>query len=93
MASDHEKRRREGARSSGWGGMLLGLGLLWLLIGVVLPWGQELPGVRPIMAAIKSADIDAGTYWYSQSETTAVAQNYVRNALDHLGGPGPFRKK
>ncbi len=48
---------------------------------VILPWGQTLPHIRPIMDKIAEANIDAGTYWYTQSEETARAQMYVRNTI------------
>ncbi|MFU8818351.1 MAG: hypothetical protein ACNA74_01355 [Desulfurivibrio sp.] len=69
------------ARRGGWSRLLLGLGLFWLLTWVVLPWGQGLPVLQPVMAAIGEADVDTSTYWYSQSEKTAGAENYIRNTL------------
>jgi hypothetical protein len=77
----------------GWSGLLAGLALLWLLIAVILPWGQTLPGLRPVMIAISASDVDASTYWYSQSEKTAVAQNYIRSALRHQKAPAAVREK
>jgi len=68
----------------GWGGMLLGAGLLGLLIFVVLPWLGRLPGIRPVMAVIETADIDANVYFYTGSEETAVAEIHVRQALTDL---------
>jgi hypothetical protein len=62
-------------------GMAIGLGLLWAAIYIVLPWGQTLPYIQPIMQAIEESDIDAGAYWYTQSEETALAQMYVRHAI------------
>jgi len=67
--------------ASGWIGLVAGLGLLWVTTYVILPWGQGLPYVRPIMEAITAADVDAGTYWYTQSEETALAQSYVESAI------------
>lgn len=70
-----------GKRLLSWLGLVLGLGLIWIMAYVILPWGQTLPHIRPIMVTIEQADIDAGSYWYTQSEETARAQMYVRNAI------------
>lgn len=64
-----------------WLGLAAGVGLLWVVTYVVLPWGQTLPYIQPIMQAIEESDIDAGMYWYTQSEETAQAQMYVRHAI------------
>ncbi|MBR9982481.1 MAG: hypothetical protein KFF50_15725 [Desulfatitalea sp.] len=76
-----DKSSIAGKRLRAWLGLALGLGLLWSLAYVVLPWGQTLPHVRPIMASIEQSNIDAGAYWYTQSEETARAQMFVRNAI------------
>jgi len=80
--------RKDGPRNRvrGWVGLGLGLGLLWLMTYVVLPWGNTLPYIQPIMVAIDEADIDAGAYWYTQSEETAVAQMYVGHAIARGNG-------
>ena len=65
----------------GWLGLAAGLGLLWMATYVILPWGKTLPYIKPIMQAIDESDIDAGQYWYTQSEETAIAQMYVRHAI------------
>jgi hypothetical protein len=72
--------KRKGTMS-GWIRLVVGLGLMWSLAYVVLPWGQTLPHIRPIMEAIVESNVDSGTYWYTQSEETAVAQVYVHNAV------------
>jgi len=68
-------------RLRGWFGLAMGLAAIWIMTYVVLPWGNRLPLVAPIMHAIETSNIDAGTYWYTQSEETAVAQMYVRHAI------------
>ncbi|MCJ8498962.1 hypothetical protein [Desulfatitalea alkaliphila] len=65
----------------GWLGLAAGLGLLWVTAYVILPWGNQLPYIQPIMQAIEDSEIDAGTYWYTQSEETAVATMFVQNTL------------
>ncbi|MBM9538067.1 hypothetical protein [Desulfobulbus alkaliphilus] len=65
----------------GWFGLLAGLALLWAMAFVILPYAQTLPYIQPVMGAIADSDVDAGTYWYTQSEKTAVGQMYVRNTL------------
>lgn len=72
---------RTGRRWRGWIGLAAGLALLWSAAYIILPWGSTLPGIQPIMQAIEASNIDAGTYWYTQSEETAIAQVYVRNAI------------
>lgn len=64
-----------------WLALAVGLGLIWALAYVVLPWGQALPHIRPIMESIDRANIDVGTYWYTQSEKTAQAQLFIRSAI------------
>ena len=73
------KARRGSMR--GWLGLAAGLALLWATAYVILPWGGQLPYIKPIMQAIEASDIDAGAYWYTQSEETAIAQVYVGNAI------------
>lgn len=70
------------SRFRGWFGLAMGLALIWIMAYVVLPWGNRLPFIAPIMQAIEVSGIDAGAYWYTQSEETAVAQMYVRHAID-----------
>jgi hypothetical protein len=68
-------------RLRGWFGLTMGLAAIWVMAYVVLPWGNRLPLIAPIMQAIQVSGIDAGAYWYTQSEETAVAQMYVRHAI------------
>lgn len=75
------KRSAPWKRVRAWLMLVLGLGLMWMVAYVILPWGQTLPHVGPVMANIAEANIDAGTYWYTQSEETARAQMFVRNAI------------
>lgn len=72
-----------GASSKARGLMGLGLGILafWLLTYVVLPAGQKLPVVKPVMDVLIAEDVDAGSYWYTQSEETAVGAMYIKNTL------------
>jgi len=71
---------RSGSMRS-WLGLVVGLGMLWAATYIVLPWGRTLPYIQPIMQVIIESDIDAGTYWYTQSEETALAKMYVRHAI------------
>jgi hypothetical protein len=75
------------AKVRAWMMLALGLGLVWVMAHVVLPWGQRLPAIGPIMDIIEQADIDAGAYWYTQSEETARAQMYVRHAIRQYEEP------
>lgn len=72
--------RPSSGKVGGWCNLILALGLFWLLAQVVLPWGQTLPALQPFMTAIRDADVDVTTYWYTQSEKTAEAEIYIRNA-------------
>ncbi|WP_031385573.1 hypothetical protein [Desulfonatronum thiodismutans] len=65
----------------GWIGLAAGVALVWVMASIVLPWGQTLPHIRPVMEAIADSNVDTGTYWYSQCENTAVAQMHIRNTL------------
>lgn len=73
--------RKYAGKLRGWFGLSFGLVLVWVMAYVVLPWGQTLPHVRPVMRAIAESNVDTGTYWYSQCENTAVAQMHIRNTL------------
>jgi len=72
-----------GPSSKARGLMGLGLGIFafWLLTYVVLPTGQKLPVVKPVMDVLIAEDVDAGSYWYTQSEETAVGAMYIKNTL------------
>jgi len=83
-----------GSRLSGWIRLALGLGAIWLLAFVVLPWGAGLGPVRPVMEVLAASGAEATQYFYTQSEETARAQMYVRNTLsstrsDARRGPQP----
>jgi hypothetical protein len=79
VSADCSTARKSPLRA--WLGLAFGLGLLWAATYIVLPWGQTLPYIKPIMQAIEESNIDAGAYWYTQSEETALAQMYVRHAI------------
>jgi hypothetical protein len=66
----------------GWIKLGIGVAALWLLTFVLLPLGQKAPIVEPMMSIIVKADINAGSYWYTQSEETAYGAMYVRKTLD-----------
>jgi hypothetical protein len=70
-----------GDRIKAWLLLAIGLGLIWALAFAALPLGRCLPAVGPVMDAIDRADIDAGAYWYTQSEETARAQMFIKNAI------------
>jgi hypothetical protein len=73
----------DGSRLSGWLRLGLGLGVVWVLAYILLPWASGLSPVRPIMEALAESGADPTLYFYTQSEETALAQMYVRNALAH----------
>jgi len=75
--------RPPGSRLSSWLRLGLGLGVVWVLAYVLLPWASGLSPVRPIMEALAESGADATHYFYTQSEETALAQMYVRNTLAH----------
>jgi hypothetical protein len=76
-----QKQSTVGKGMRAWLKLALGLALIWAMAFVLLPWGQSLPLIRPIMTIITEANIDAGSYWYTQSEETARSQMYVRHAI------------
>ncbi len=63
------------------------LGIFWLLVYVVLPQGQRLPVVKPVMDVIVASGVDAGAYFYTQSEETAYAVMYVNNTVNGVKRP------
>lgn len=79
MQADHLRPGR--GRLSGWLRLCAGLGAIWILAYVVLPWGAGLRFVRPVMDVLAASGAEATHYFYTQSEETAVAQMYVRNTL------------
>jgi hypothetical protein len=68
----------------GWIGLGLGVAAFWFLTFVLLPLGQRLPMVEPVMEAIAVAELKPNQYWYTQSEETAQGAMHVRNTLDGL---------
>jgi hypothetical protein len=79
---------RPGCRGSGWFRLFAGLGAVWILAYVLLPWVSGLAAVRPVMEVLEEAGGDATAYFYTQSEQTALAQMHVRNVLAAArGGP------
>jgi hypothetical protein len=57
-----QNRQRSGNRDilRRWLGLAAGLALLWTVAYVILPWGNKLPYIEPIMQAIEVSGIDAG---------------------------------
>jgi hypothetical protein len=82
MHNDYGSRQRSVSGIVRWTGLGLGIAAFWLLTFVILPQGQRLPLVEPVMKAIADSEIDAGSYWYTQSEETAYGALYVRNVLN-----------
>ncbi|SMP50055.1 hypothetical protein [Desulfonatronum lacustre] len=80
-SKDDQGGRRGHGKLKGWIGLAVGVILVWVMAYVVLPWGQTLPHIRPVMEAIADSNVDTGTYWYSQCENTALAQMHIRNTL------------
>ncbi len=68
-------------RLSGWLRLSLGLGAVWVLAYVVLPWLSNASPARPVMEVLGESGAKATDYFYTQSEATALAQMYVRNTL------------
>ncbi|PTN34354.1 hypothetical protein [Desulfonatronum sp. SC1] len=81
---DNQGGNRGHGKLKGWIKLAAGVALVWVMAYVVLPWGQTLPHIRPVMEAIADSNVDTGTYWYSQCEDTAVAQMHIRNTLRNL---------
>ncbi|TVQ96826.1 MAG: hypothetical protein EA399_15115 [Desulfovibrionales bacterium] len=78
---EYQGSHRGHGKLKGWIGLAAGVALVWVMASIVLPWGQTLPHIRPVMEAIADSNVDTGTYWYSQCENTAVAQMHIRNTL------------
>jgi hypothetical protein len=82
MRKKIDSRERGGNRPwHGWLGLGIGLAAMWFLTFVALPQIQRLPIINPVMEAIAESGINAGSYWYTQSEETAYGAIYVRNTL------------
>ncbi len=80
-----------GSRQSGVFGKLarftFGLAVFWVLVFVVLPLGQRLPLIKPVMEIIVESGVDAGAYFYTQSEETAYAVMYVNHTVNGVKKP------
>ena len=64
-----------------------GLAVFWVLVFVVLPLGQRLPLIKPVMEIIVESGVDAGAYFYTQSEETAYAVMYVNHTVNGVKEP------
>ena len=86
MRTDTSSRNPRGQRgkSRGLTGLAFGILAFWLLTYVVLPAGQKLPVVKPVMDVLIAEEVDSGAYWYTQSEETAVGAMYIANTLANL---------
>lgn len=67
-----------------WCRLALGIGVLGLVIFLVLPWVQTLPGIRPVMDVIAEEDIDANVYFYTGSDEVVRAERHVRQVLRNI---------
>ncbi|WP_028573719.1 hypothetical protein [Desulfonatronovibrio hydrogenovorans] len=69
-------------RLSGFGKLLVGMAMIWMVMFVVLPWAKTLPVIKPIMDIITEADLDANQYFYTQSEETYQAGSRIQFRLE-----------
>jgi len=71
-------------RLSSWLWLMFGLGCIWLFMFVVVPAFNDLPMVKPIIDFNQQHDIKATALFYSDTEETSEAQNYLKNSKDFL---------
>ena len=78
---------REGRRKppslGGWPGLILGLALLLLFIFVIVPFWNDLPGVKPLADYIEESGIDAGALYYTEVEETGEAETHMRTTFEY----------
>jgi hypothetical protein len=65
-------------------------GLIRLLMGILIilafmfglgPWMERIPMIRPMVELIRTQDIDAGAYYYTDIEEFSEAEFNVNHAL------------
>ena len=79
-----------------WGGLLLGLFLIWSFAFVIGPWLQDkIPIMNEIFTLIEEQEINANAYFYTEIEASYDGEAYLRNSLelthpDKIGLTFPF---
>ncbi len=87
--NENEKSRPSRSFLGKWLHFGLCIMAFWLLVFVVLPLGQRLPLVKPVMGVIKESGVDVSAYFYTQSEETAYAVMFVNSTVNGVKGPVP----
>lgn len=72
------------ARLPGWFKLIIGFACIWAFMFVLVPALDGLPGFRTIITSNKDLDIKATALFYSDSEETSEAQNYLNNSKGFL---------
>lgn len=75
--------RPPAGRLKRFGGLFLGLFIIWLLMTYAAPWGRQTDALRPIMDVIEERDIDATAYYYTDLKEFAEAEDNIRHALQY----------
>lgn len=64
-----------------WGGLFIGLFIIWLLMAFIGPWGRQTAMLRPIMDLIEERGIDATAYYYTDLEEFAEAEINITHTM------------
>ena len=64
-----------------WARLFIGIFILWLLMAYAAPWGRQTAMFRPMMDLIEERGIKATSYYYTDIEEFAEAENNITHAL------------
>ena len=64
-----------------WGGLFIGIFIIWLLMAYAAPWGRQTATLRPIMDVIEERGIDATAYYYTDIEEFAEAELNITHTM------------
>ena len=74
-----------------WIRLLVGIFILWLLVAYVAPWGRQTVVFRPMMDMIEERGINSTSYYYTDIEEFAEAEDNITHSLRYPP-TGPLAK-
>lgn len=72
-----------------WGLLMAWLAFLWVVVFLVAPLGRHIGPVRLLTDFIRSHDIDAAAYYYTEVEEFGIAEHIVRDTMTYAHDERP----
>jgi len=72
-----------------WGLLLAWLVGIWVFVHLVAPQANRLDSVRAMTDHIRTHDIDATAYFYTEIEESGMAEQALRNTLSYSSDGTP----